>query len=490
MCHAGTHTCKADASGFGPCTNEVVPSEDVCGNDLDEDCNGLADDGYPDADGCECLPGAIEDCYTGPESTRGVGSCKAGTITCRQDGTGWNACSGEVLPTAPSCAVADRDCNDISDDQQDLDGDGFTLCDADCCDGADDCSAPALVNPGALDLAGNGVDDDCSGTADDALSGCDDALGSRSDSALDYARALELCPRTTADAARSAQRWGVISASLSLSDGTGTPDATQRDLRTAFGPIAPQHGTRMIALSTGHAAALGDSDPAFAAFDPGTTIGTTSEMPADWIAANGDAVPGIPACPAPANEAVHDSAMLTLKVRVPTNVHGLSLRAYFLSSEFPEYVCSEFIDYAVVLLASSSGANPSDGNLATFTPSGGPRYPLSANLAYADSGLFRQCVNGPMGCASSGTTSETTACIGTTDLTGTGFDGPAQNPCGTSDLIGGGTGWATLYGNVTPGEVITLRIALWDTGDAALDSLVLFDDFTWHTEPVTAGLAP
>jgi hypothetical protein len=35
---------------------------------------------------------------------------------------------------------------------------------------------------------------------------------------------------------------------------------------------------------------------------------------------------------------------------------------------------------------------------------------------------------------------------------------------------------------VEPGSEITLRFAVWDSGDSVLDSLVLVDDFQWSLE--------
>jgi hypothetical protein len=32
------------------------------------------------------------------------------------------------------------------------------------------------------------------------------------------------------------------------------------------------------------------------------------------------------------------------------------------------------------------------------------------------------------------------------------------------------------------GSIITLRFAIWDSGDATLDALALVDDFTWSVE--------
>jgi hypothetical protein len=69
-------------------------------------------------------------------------------------------------------------------------------------------------------------------------------------------------------------------------------------------------------------------------------------------------------------------------------------------------------------------------------------------------------------------------------LSGTGFDikvAPAQ--C----LNGGGTGWLETSGNVRPGEIVELRIALWDVADHVLDSLALLDGFKWLEQPAQAG---
>jgi hypothetical protein len=42
-------------------------------------------------------------------------------------------------------------------------------------------------------------------------------------------------------------------------------------------------------------------------------------------------------------------------------------------------------------------------------------------------------------------------------------------------------------GNVVPGEIITLRIAIWDTSDHVLDSLALIDAFTWSVDLAQPG---
>ena len=54
-------------------------------------------------------------------------------------------------------------------------------------------------------------------------------------------------------------------------------------------------------------------------------------------------------------------------------------------------------------------------------------------------------------------------------------------------LDGGGTGWLTTSGNVQPGEIMTLRIAIWDTSDDALDSMAVIDNFKWSAEASMPG---
>jgi hypothetical protein len=62
--------------------------------------------------GLGCTPDAVEACYSGPEGSEGKGLCKAGTHVCNKEGTGFDACVGEVLPKAEDCTTAaDEACN-------------------------------------------------------------------------------------------------------------------------------------------------------------------------------------------------------------------------------------------------------------------------------------------------------------------------------------------------------------------------------------------
>jgi len=360
----------------------------------------------------------------------------------------------------------------------DPDGDGFTAAQGDCCQDTSQCSNPELVNPGAFDVPGNGVDDDCDGKVDESEGPCDMGLASNSTDAMDFAKAIELCQTTT----MADRTWGVLEAKLLLADGTGTPDAKQHSIRPRFGSTMVQGGQSFAVLSSGVAAATGQSSPSPTAFDPGYQPGTSSNFPMDWYMANNSTLPNAPGCPA-ANpfSMANDPVMLQLKVRVPTNASSFKLSVNFMSAEFPEYVCTPFNDFFVVLLDSTyagSPANPADKNLAFYTSPSMMNYPVGVNLANGNTGLFQVCKNGATGCDGLNPGSIST-CKSTSELAGTGMDS-VQGGCSSGDLMGGGTGWLVTSGNVVGGEVITLRIAIWDTSDEMLDSLAIVDNFQWQ----------
>jgi hypothetical protein len=506
-CHAGTRTCDAAGTSWGPCQGEVVPGSDVCTNSIDDDCNGTVNDGFPNATGCVCKPNASESCYDGPSGTQGKGECKAGTHTCQPSGAEFGACGGQVTPVKEICGNGkDDNCDGQTDENPDLDGDGWGACSGDCCDVAGPaCADPKLVNPGAFEVAGNQVDDDCDGTVDNPLAACDNGLASNSSNAVDYAKAIDLCQTTVESPPLAQKKWGVIGAQLLLANGSGTPNANSRAIRPGFGTaIAPKAGTRLAVLSTGRAADSNDTNPSFAAFQGGQNMGTSSGVPADWLAANGGNFPNAPGCPDPqGGNTAHDPILLKIRIRVPTNAQSFSLSTYFFSSEYPEWVCSPFNDFFVALLDSTwngNPKNPTDKNLAFYDPPpvGPPYYPVGVNLAFGNTGLFRQCLNGPTGCGGGSVAGTTTACTGINELAGTGFDTvnpPSQFPadpgwCGSSNRLGGGTGWLVTRGNLNGGETIEIRFAVWDTGDPWYDSLVLLDNWAWSvtaSQPGTGG---
>ncbi len=455
---------------------------------------------------CACTPGEKHACYGGAPGTLGVGTCKAGSAVCTKSGDGWGPCVGQVVPMADLCFNGlDEDCSGKADDPPDIDGDGWNVCQGDCCETTNVCSDPKRVNPGAYEFPGNGVDDDCDGNVDDPAPPCDGALGSSSANALDYAKAMDLCQLTSESPPPSKASWGVISASFSLADGSGAPNAGARSIRGGYGSgVKPFTGKSLAVLATGFAAAHtapNATNPDWKVFQPGSQMGTSSAAPGDWLAANNGAFPNATGCPDAPDAQAHDPVQLKLRVRVPTNARSFSFATLFYSAEYPEYVCSQFNDFFVTLLDSAfkpgpgQKPNPSDKNLAVYVDPKKNVYPLGVNLAYGDTGLFTECVNGPTGCADPSFGQGTyNGCKSTALLAGTGFDllGSADmgglGGCDPSNLTGGGTGWLAVRGNVKPGETIELRLAIWDVGDDVYDSLVLLDDFRWSGDPAQPGV--
>lgn len=106
-CTKGAQSCQAGV--WSTCAGSVAPSAETCGNLIDDDCNGSADEG------CECSPGAVRSCFGGTPAQNGVGTCKPGTQTCLANAT-WDTCAGQVLPSPiDACDKLDEDCSGVAD---------------------------------------------------------------------------------------------------------------------------------------------------------------------------------------------------------------------------------------------------------------------------------------------------------------------------------------------------------------------------------------
>jgi hypothetical protein len=106
VCIAGSRTCNAAGTAYGPCTGEVTPVDETCATSQDDDCDGLTNE---EGLGCICIPGSLSSCYSGPPGTEGVGACIAGQHFCGPEGTSYGPCTGEVTPVAETCNTADDD---------------------------------------------------------------------------------------------------------------------------------------------------------------------------------------------------------------------------------------------------------------------------------------------------------------------------------------------------------------------------------------------
>lgn len=115
LCMPGYRTCDALGQNWSACQGEILPAaEEDCGTPDDDNCNGEVNED------CPCVPGSTISCYPGPESALGNGPCVGGTSKCQDDGTGYTACEGWVLPTTETCS------NDIDDDCNGVVNDGYS----------------------------------------------------------------------------------------------------------------------------------------------------------------------------------------------------------------------------------------------------------------------------------------------------------------------------------------------------------------------------
>jgi len=348
----------------------------------------------------------------------------------------------------------DGDAAVVISPNQDWDHDGWSIEQGDC----NDCDPNA--NPGAFDVAGNALDEDCNGIADDEVELCDEGVELSVNEPEMAARVLGLCRFTQANPSTPQKRtWGVISAAWQLADQTSGMHYASRGALADFGPhVHAQQGAALLALSTGTARRPGD--PAYEAPED-SNMGTTCTTPQGWPKDS-------PSCPEPGSTSpvANDSATLALRIRVPTNARSFSFRFAFFTAEFPAWVCKQYNDFFVALLDSKAvSPKAQDGNIC-FDTLGNP---ISVNSAFLEACAPQVAGGRPFGCA-----------LGTEPLVGNGFAASPEEPRGHA-----ATGWLQTTAAVEPGEEIELRLVIWDGGDHLRTSTVLIDAFRWDAKPAT-----
>lgn len=520
-CNGGCADLNSDVLHCGMCDNACpVPANQgmtcqmgictlgACDNGF-YDCDGDSANGCESSDTCDCTPGETQPCYPGPAGTENNAPCTAGTRKCNAAGTAWSLCTGFVLPSPEVCANnTDEDCNGVDDDIPDLDGDGWTRCDNDCCETTPvDCDGdPAKVNPGAFEFIGNSLDDDCDPATSDttAPAACSTAADFNGVTPEQLAGAMELCQTTTANPPLSQRKWGLVSAEFRLASGA-SPSAGQlgnmQNLQTAvltdYGNGTPQAGNTMAGLSTGRMRDSGDPGwvnpsgtcqacsltscclgPPYSCcsggVNPGTAFSDFNAPPGAYLAQHAGAYPASQSCNGvcDAGAGAYDSVNLRLEVRVPTNALSMSYKFRYFTAEYWSWACSPYNDFFLALLTTGAAGIPPDKNISFDSLNN----PVSVN-----NGFFDVC---------QGNGSCYTCPSGFGALTNTGMD--QIDPWATTGggRTGGATVWLETTAPIVPGETITFELMVFDVSDTFLDSLVLLDDFQWDIDPASVGTGP
>ena len=150
VCSGKQHAIsQCTSSGWQPCTveqygSDYEPTETKC-DGLDNDCDGATDNQL-----------------SAPPCDLNQGVC-AGTVRHCNGSSGWSDCDygPNYSPTDTDCDGMDNDCNGIADDgTPDNDGDGYNTC-TDCDD------SDSYIHPGAMEICGDGLRQDCSGAPPD-----------------------------------------------------------------------------------------------------------------------------------------------------------------------------------------------------------------------------------------------------------------------------------------------------------------------------------
>jgi hypothetical protein len=340
-------------------------------------------------------------------------------------GVGGSSSSGGN-PTCITDEAVDDDLDGLSEDAGDCND-----CDPNVHPGSIEVIATADGGGGAGGGSGAGgapaaADEDCDGMVDNVAPPCDTGLLVDDADPNSAAKAVELCQ------AAEGMKWGVLGANYVRANGAVIPANLAVGILPDFGPnVAVQGGERMLALSSGNARRPGD-----AGFCGSTTCTHNGA---------GTPPPGFPqdtsGCPGAAN--INDDVGFEVSLRSPKNATGYSFNFKFYSFEYPEWVCTSFNDQFITLVTPPP-MGAIDGNI-SFDANNNP---VSVNVAF-----FQVCP----GCAA-----------GEAELQGTGFE-----------LSAGATTWLQTTAPITGGEEFSIRWAIWDTGDAALDSTALVDNFQW-----------
>lgn len=196
-CTAGVGACERSgvyvcaANGLST-TCDAVPGmagTELCGNNIDDDCDMLVDEGF----------GVGQPCSVGQ------GVClRTGLLVCTTDGMGTQCNATPGTPGTEICNNLDDDCDNAIDEGCDDDMDGYcdatmtivgtpAVCPLTVDAATEDCNdLNAAINPGATEICNDGVDQNCDGNPNDGCAPCNPAI----DADLDGSNECDDCDDT------------------------------------------------------------------------------------------------------------------------------------------------------------------------------------------------------------------------------------------------------------------------------------------------------
>ncbi|MBI4699937.1 MAG: choice-of-anchor L domain-containing protein [Deltaproteobacteria bacterium] len=511
LCDDKCVSTDSDPQHCGGCGQACAPGQVCAQGKCSLECVGGT---TKCADACVSIQSDPKHCGgCGQACPEGQG-CFAGKCALGCEQAGGTDCDGQCVDTQTNpkhCGLCGTEC---AEDQNCLGGECASICGPGLIKCSEDCADPKKSEKHC-----GGCDNKCKPSEDCVEGKCiecdsnDESLKSDSADPIDYAKALGICRKTTEKPELKAKTWGLIEAELLRADGSALGDHRSHSIRPGFGKVSPAalEGKQVVVISSGIAADATQKSPGPNGGAPDGSNVSTSHEPmsevdiqscggtkciSDWFKTanpplkSANALPEAPGCAGGGGDAqmANDSVMLRLRLRVPTNAKAFSFNSYFLSAEYPEYVCTDFNDQFVALVDTPGGqpqpiANPVDKNLMTYND-GKQKWPIGINIA-AGTTLFSVCdskVDSPE--CWDDDVSAASCSLGAGQLQGTGFEaGDGWDNC----TIGGGTFWLTTSGNIIPGDIVELRIVIWDVGDTVFDSLALIDGFKWLPDATVPG---